>query len=89
MAERSPKRAKAEMGKYTNTKNDEILAGISVEGLGGQLSARKRRKFEVEVQNINELAMTIALDLAGGDPRRLQLNKDGSVTVNNNPRPVD
>jgi hypothetical protein len=33
-------------------------------------------------------AMAVALRLAGGDVRRLQPNRDGSVTVLNHPRPA-
>jgi hypothetical protein len=40
----------------------------------------------VELVRISSVVMAAALELAGGDPRRLVLNADGSVTVLNGVR---
>lgn len=89
MSEKSPKKRSVETGRRTgmheNTTADEFLAGVSIRGLGEQMSARKRRGFEVQVQKIDPAIMETALDLAQNDPRLLQFNDDGSVTVKNSP----
>ena len=45
------------------------------------------RKRGVTVRKINHLVMKTAMELADGDPSRLVINDDDSVTVLNNPRP--
>jgi len=45
------------------------------------------RKRGATVRKINHLVMKTAMELADGDPSRLVINDDDSVTVLNNPRP--
>ena len=45
-----------------------------------------RKNGPVEVTQANPTAWKIALKLAGGDCRRVQLEADGSVSILNRPR---
>ncbi|HET8708654.1 MAG TPA: hypothetical protein VFL85_00055 [Candidatus Saccharimonadales bacterium] len=93
MAEKSPKRpsrpARSEAGErrstYGNTDPNHMIAGISMRGLSEQVHVRRRKGAEINVQKIDPAIMEVALELAQNDPRRIELNDDGSVTVKNNP----
>jgi len=43
---------------------------------------------EVEARKVPREALRRALELAQGDPSRLTFDADGTVTVNNRPRPA-
>ncbi|MDP9435981.1 MAG: hypothetical protein M3P93_12635 [Actinomycetota bacterium] len=49
-------------------------------------AARSRRALEVVVRRPDPRAWRQALQLTGGDHRRLEVLADGSVTVHNKPR---
>ncbi len=49
-------------------------------------AARSRRALEVVVRRPDPRAWRQAMQLAGGDQRRLEVLADGSVTVHNKPR---
>jgi hypothetical protein len=44
-------------------------------------SPRRHRGGRVDTFKVDDDVMAVALKLAGGDARRLQINKDGSVYV--------
>lgn len=90
MAEKTPKRRIPETGGRQGMHgndglSDDILAGISMHGLGEQASKDKRGHFKVQSQKVDPRILEVALDLAGNDTQRLEFNEDGSVTVKNNP----
>lgn len=89
MGEKSPNSRTPETGGRrgmhgNNDMSGDLLAGVSVQGLGEQVS-KGRRRFDVQSQRVDPRVMETALDLAGNDRKRLEFNQDGSVTVKNNP----
>jgi hypothetical protein len=74
------------MGELTHIRAGRGPHGLTVHN--AQPAPRKRRPPDpaLHVRRPDPQVWATALSLAGGDPKRLDVQADGSVIVRNNPR---
>jgi hypothetical protein len=90
MAEKSPRKRTPETDSSQSITPDvgpyDYIAGLTLKGLIEQIRPEEQDKFAQNIQTTDLAIVITTLTLAQGDPRRLEFNPDGSITVNNKPK---